>query len=124
MNVYAGQSLEKRKALWSYISFVLRNWEGSTFIFGDLNEVKHSAERNGSRFNQQGANELNDFIKSNDLDDLKIGGREFTWFNKRGTKMSKLDWILISKGVDEIWQNLEVVVESRINSDHTPLILK
>ena len=124
INIYASQCREKRKELWSYISAVLYGWKGQTVIIGDFNEVITESERRGSKFDKLGAMELEKFIGNNELEDLKIGGKNFTWFNKKCTKMSRLDRILISNGVGNIWENLEVIAETRRFSDHTPLVLK
>ena len=124
VNVYAGQSIQKRKDLWNHISAFIRKWEGAIFIFGDFNEVRNRSERRGSVFDARGAKELNEFITKNELEDLKIGGKEFTWTNKKATKMSRLDRVLIDRNMDEEWADIEVTAETRLHSDHTPLIVK
>ena len=110
--------------LWSYISAVLCGWKGQTIIFGDFNEVIKEGERRGTNFDKIGATELEKFIEKNELEDMKIGSNNFTWFNKKCTKMSRLDRFLISNGVGNFWENLEVLADIRRFSDHSPLILK
>nr|GEW80029.1 probable purine permease 4 [Tanacetum cinerariifolium] len=47
------------------------------------------------------ADNFNSFIKNYGLIDLHLGGRLFTWMNKAGTKLSKLDRFLISEELIE-----------------------
>ena len=96
INIYGSQKPEERKDLWNFISAYLLNWKGKSIIFGDFNEVRSEKERRGSIFDKRSAEAFNDFIRNNRLEDLKIGGREFTWSNKSCSKLSKLDRFLIS----------------------------
>ncbi|GJV72787.1 hypothetical protein Tco_1492782 [Tanacetum coccineum] len=48
------------------------------------------------------ADHFNSFIDSTGLNDLPIRGRAFTWMNKAGTKLSKLDRFLISEAILEV----------------------
>nr|GEZ72045.1 RNA-directed DNA polymerase, eukaryota, reverse transcriptase zinc-binding domain protein [Tanacetum cinerariifolium] len=57
------------------------------------------------------------------LIDLPIGGRHFTWINKVGTKLSKLDRFLISEGVMEDIPDIKVTTIERLWSDHSPILL-
>nr|GEV09159.1 RNA-directed DNA polymerase, eukaryota, reverse transcriptase zinc-binding domain protein [Tanacetum cinerariifolium] len=57
------------------------------------------------------------------LIDLPMGCRSFTWMNKVGSKMSKLDRFLISDNVNHDITNLQVVALDRRWSDHNPIIL-
>ncbi|GJV30500.1 RNA-directed DNA polymerase, eukaryota, reverse transcriptase zinc-binding domain protein [Tanacetum coccineum] len=63
----------------------------------------------------------NNFIDNAGLLDLPLGGRSFTWMNKEGTKMSKLD--RLSSSVMDAFPNLRVTALPRGWSDHIPLIL-
>ena len=93
-------------------------------MFGDFNAVRCSSERAGSTFSAREAACFNDFIASSGLHDLKIGGRKFTWFNKKGTKMSKLDRYLVSNNFFDVWPNTSVTALNRVISYHNPLLLK
>ncbi|GKB57763.1 RNA-directed DNA polymerase, eukaryota [Tanacetum coccineum] len=64
-----------------------------------MNAVRNAQERFGTTLNSIEADHFNSFIDSTGLVDLPIGGRSFTWMNKAGTKLSKLDRFLISEGV-------------------------
>nr|GEU28692.1 RNA-directed DNA polymerase, eukaryota, reverse transcriptase zinc-binding domain protein [Tanacetum cinerariifolium] len=63
------------------------------------------------------------FIWDPGLIDLPLGGRAFTWMNKAGTKMSKLDRVLISSNVFDSLPDLKVLALDKVWSDHNPLLL-
>lgn len=92
-------------------------------LFGDLNVVRNIEERAGSSFNAHEASTFNEFIASSGLHDFPLGGR-FTWFNKAGSKMSKLDRFLVSQNFFDVWPNASVTTMVRIISDHNPIFLQ
>ncbi|PWA39373.1 hypothetical protein CTI12_AA572530 [Artemisia annua] len=47
----------------------------------------------------------------------------FTWMNKTGSKLSKLDCFLISNNTLHAHSNLQVTVRDRLWSDHNPILL-
>ncbi|GJZ38180.1 hypothetical protein Tco_0584371 [Tanacetum coccineum] len=65
----------------------------------DSKRPGYEAERIGSSFSRRDAEIFNAFIHDASLIDLPIGGRRFTWMNKTGSKLSKLDRFLISNSV-------------------------
>nr|GEZ72612.1 RNA-directed DNA polymerase, eukaryota, reverse transcriptase zinc-binding domain protein [Tanacetum cinerariifolium] len=66
---------------------------------------------------------FNDFIQESGLIDLPMGSRSFTWMNKVGYKMSKLDQFLISDNVNHDIPNLQVVALDRRWPDHNPILI-
>nr|GEV48089.1 myb domain protein 4r1 [Tanacetum cinerariifolium] len=54
---------------------------------------------------------------------VALGGCNFTWMNKAGTKMSKLDRFLISHQVIDVFTDVKVTALPRGWSDHTPIML-
>ncbi|KAL4584334.1 hypothetical protein LXL04_008933 [Taraxacum kok-saghyz] len=124
INVYASQNPEHRKEHHDFLNAFLSDCRGKNIIFGDFNEVRFDNERRGSAFDSRGAEYFNRFIRNNDLEDLKISGCEFTWSNKQGTKLSKLDRFLVSREVSLDWSNMDIEAAPRSLSDHNPLILK
>nr|GEY20702.1 RNA-directed DNA polymerase, eukaryota [Tanacetum cinerariifolium] len=52
-----------------------------------------------------------------------IKGRYFTWMNKAGTKLSKLDRFLISERIAEDILDIKVMAIDRMWSDHSPILL-
>ncbi|GJR78572.1 RNA-directed DNA polymerase, eukaryota [Tanacetum coccineum] len=63
---------------------------------GDFNEVRFKSDRFGSIFNEKGADEFNSFIANSGLEEVPLGGCNFTWCHKSAAKMSKLDRFLVS----------------------------
>nr|GEY54451.1 hypothetical protein [Tanacetum cinerariifolium] len=57
------------------------------------------------------------------LIDLPIGGRYYTWRNKSGTKLIKLNRFLISEGISEDIPDIIVMAIDHMWSDHTPILL-
>nr|GEY22331.1 Gag-Pol polyprotein [Tanacetum cinerariifolium] len=90
---------------------------------GDLNTVRYKNERSGSLFSRIEAGHFNSFIDSTCLIDLLIRGRYFTWMNKVGTKLSKLDRFLISKRIAEDIPDIKVMAIDRMWSDHSLILL-
>lgn len=70
---------------------------------GDFNVVRNVSERKGSTFHNHRGAEFNDFIVAADLQELKLGGRRFTWIGMGKTKLSKLDRFLISTTLLHEW---------------------
>ncbi|GKC09588.1 RNA-directed DNA polymerase, eukaryota, reverse transcriptase zinc-binding domain protein, partial [Tanacetum coccineum] len=106
----------------TYLSFI-QSYVGSIILFGDLNEVRCEAERSGYSFSSRDAEIFNSFIHDVGLINLPLGGRMFTWMNKTGTKLSKLDRFLISNNVLLAYPNMQVTVLDKIWSDHNPILL-
>nr|GFA13096.1 hypothetical protein [Tanacetum cinerariifolium] len=96
---------------------------GKFILFGDFNTVLHEYERSGSLFSRIKAEHFNAFIDSTCLIDLPIRGRHFTWMNKVGTKLSKLDRFFISEGVMEDIPDIKVTAIERLWYDHSPILL-
>ena len=82
VNIYASQNPSIRADLWNTITSFLTNWEGLYIVCGDFNDVRNSDERRGSFYDSRASNRFNQFIHSNQLIDVKIGGCSFTWANK------------------------------------------
>ncbi|GKD80898.1 RNA-directed DNA polymerase, eukaryota, reverse transcriptase zinc-binding domain protein [Tanacetum coccineum] len=97
--------------------------EGHYIIFGDMNEVRNESKQYGTVFSRLEAHTFNSFIDDTCLVDLPLGGRSYTWMNKAGTKMSKLDRFLVSNSVMDAFPYLKVTTLARGWSDHIPLML-
>ena len=101
--VYAPQNLSGKITLWSALSNLIRNWDDIVVTMGDFNEVRDESERYGSVFCDRQARFFNEFIVDNSLIDMAFGGYTFTWTNKWGTKMSKLDRFWVSENFYEVF---------------------
>ncbi|GKA97686.1 cytochrome P450 [Tanacetum coccineum] len=93
-----------------------------TIVLGDFNEVRIETERLGYTFCKRGAKLFNDFIYKSQLVDLPMGGRKFTRMNKFGTKLSKIDHILVCNRFISKWPNEQLMELPRELSDHCPLV--
>ncbi|GJU74227.1 putative RNA-directed DNA polymerase, eukaryota, reverse transcriptase zinc-binding domain protein [Tanacetum coccineum] len=101
----------------------MHHHNGSYIMFGDMNAVRNAQERFGTTLNSIEADHFNSFIDSTGLVDLPIGGRSFTWMNKAGTKLSKLDRFLISEDVTIRLPDVRITALDRLWSDHNPILL-
>ncbi|GKA93672.1 putative RNA-directed DNA polymerase, partial [Tanacetum coccineum] len=106
------------------LDVLIRGFHDRTFILGDFNEVRFESERLGTLFCKKGAHLFNKFIRNSDLVDLPMGGRRFTRMKNFGTKLSKLDRILVSQHFVSAWPNDILTALPHETSDHCPLILK
>ncbi|GKC13210.1 putative ribonuclease H protein [Tanacetum coccineum] len=113
----------ERAALWDRISRVLAPSDTCWCIFGDFNEVRRLDERLNSEFSKKEALAFNDFIRSEQLIDVPLGGKRFTRISDDGRKFSKLDRYLITEDFQEIWRNLGSVALDRKLSDHCLIVL-
>nr|GEU58908.1 RNA-directed DNA polymerase, eukaryota [Tanacetum cinerariifolium] len=92
-------------------------------ICGDLNKVRTDYECFGSTFSNFKAQIFNSFIDAAGLIEIPMGGRLFTWMNKPGTKLSKLDRLLMSEDVLVTNPDLKAISLDRLWSDHNPILL-
>nr|GEU90487.1 RNA-directed DNA polymerase, eukaryota, reverse transcriptase zinc-binding domain protein [Tanacetum cinerariifolium] len=123
INVYGPQHQPDKSTLWSFLRDFILSHLGKVILFGDLNEVRNDSERFGFIFSSGDAAIFNYFILESGLIDLPMGGRSFTWMNKVGSKMSKLDRFLISDNVNHDIPNLQFVALDRRWSNHNPILL-
>ncbi|GKA84791.1 RNA-directed DNA polymerase, eukaryota, reverse transcriptase zinc-binding domain protein, partial [Tanacetum coccineum] len=118
-----GIHMVSKLPLWNRLQDFMHYHNGSYIMFGDMNAVRNEQERVGSIFNNIEADYFNSFIDATGLVDLPIGGRCFTWMNKAGTKLSKLDRFLISEDVIDLLLDIRITALDRIWSDHNPILL-
>ncbi|PWA93850.1 RNA-directed DNA polymerase, eukaryota [Artemisia annua] len=122
VNIYGPQDPSAKATLWNRIHDFMRHNNGAFVLFGDLNEVRFDFEPLGSAFSQAEGNTFNTFITNNGLIELPMGSRLFTWMNKAGTKLSKLDRFLLSENVIEVLPDAQVTTLDRLWSDHNPIL--
>ncbi|PWA62359.1 RNA-directed DNA polymerase, eukaryota [Artemisia annua] len=123
VNIYGPQDNEAKRNLWAKLLEFRRNHQGKFILFGDMNAVRDESERSGTIFSRGDALLFNSFILDAGLLDLPLGGRLFTWTNKVGTKLSKLDRFLISEDVVDVMADIRVTVLDKLWSDHNPILL-
>ncbi|GKC35854.1 RNA-directed DNA polymerase, eukaryota, reverse transcriptase zinc-binding domain protein [Tanacetum coccineum] len=94
--VYVPQNLASKIDLWTSLSSLMSNWDCILVFMGDFNEVHDIGERYGSVVNERQTNLFNKFIFDSSLLDIPLGGYNYNWTNKWGSKMSKLYHFLVS----------------------------
>ncbi|GAU42656.1 hypothetical protein TSUD_398610 [Trifolium subterraneum] len=94
-------------------------------VCGDFNAVTHVDERRsiGGALRSTDYIPFNRFIDDNNLVDLPLRGRKFTWYRGDGQSMSRLDRFMLSEEWCLTWPNCEQVAKLRGLSDHCPLVL-
>ncbi|PWA87520.1 RNA-directed DNA polymerase, eukaryota [Artemisia annua] len=122
--VYAPQDINHKRSLWNSLTHLILNFHATSIVLGDFNEVRFESERLGSIFCKCGAKIFNEFISNSGLVDLPMGGRKFTRMNKFGTKLSKIDRILLSHHFVSKWPNAQLMALPKNLSDHCPIVLK
>ncbi|GJR21605.1 RNA-directed DNA polymerase, eukaryota, reverse transcriptase zinc-binding domain protein [Tanacetum coccineum] len=122
--VYSPQNMPSKIALWSSLTNIISNWDGNLIVMGDFNEVREAGERYGSIFNERQAEIFNEFISNSALIDIPLGGFSFTWTDKWGSKMSKLDQFLVSNSFYEVFSHVPGVILEKGIPDHRPILLK
>jgi hypothetical protein len=87
--------------------------------------VKHVDERRSARAVSLSLDQIpfNQFIEENNLVDLPLHGRQFTWFKGDGLSMSRLDRFLLSEEWCFDWSNCKQVARLRSLYDHCALVL-
>nr|GEX21369.1 cytochrome P450 [Tanacetum cinerariifolium] len=121
--VYAPQDPRKKKQLWLDLKAVIVSANVLSLVMGDFNVVHSQSEHIGSNFCHRNASTFNEFISSSGLFDIPIGGMRFTRMNKSGSKLSKIDRILVSKHLFDKWPNSHILALTCEFSDHSPLLL-
>ncbi|GJX60146.1 putative RNA-directed DNA polymerase, eukaryota, reverse transcriptase zinc-binding domain protein [Tanacetum coccineum] len=100
-------------------------WGNSQFDFASTSaRVRDASERFGSVLNERQTDIFNEFITNSSLIDISLGGFKFTWTDKSGSKMSKLDPFLISKSFYDVFPHVTYVVLKKGIPDHRPILLK
>ncbi|PWA83425.1 RNA-directed DNA polymerase, eukaryota [Artemisia annua] len=123
INVYGPQDSTAKASLWQRLSTFILSHNGKYIICGDFNEVRFDSERFSSVFSHSDAQAFNSFIETSGITEIPMGGRLFTWMNKVGTKLSKLDRFLMTDDVLTTNPDLKATVLDRLWSDHNPILL-
>jgi endonuclease/exonuclease/phosphatase family metal-dependent hydrolase len=93
-------------------------------VAGDFNLVRGSADKNNSNIDWSRVSLFNDSIARMDLGEIRRTGARFTWSNKQANPVrSVLDRVLVSASWVGSFPLVSLCAETRIGSDHTPLIL-
>jgi endonuclease/exonuclease/phosphatase family metal-dependent hydrolase len=93
-------------------------------VGGDFNLTRGAEDKNNSNINWPIVHLFNDCIARLALRELNRSGARFTWTNKQVNPVrSVLDRVFISPSWETHFPMASLSAETRIGSDHTPLIL-
>ncbi|XP_071727949.1 uncharacterized protein [Rutidosis leptorrhynchoides] len=123
VNVYAPQVLSDKIVLWNNLTLFMASHLGNYIFMGDWNSVRCREDRCGSDYCPRDSQVFNDFIESNALYDIPLGGLRFTYRNKAGNKLIKLDRFFITNNLFNVVNDLKGSVLDRGYSDHSPIFL-
>ncbi|GAU38427.1 hypothetical protein TSUD_396070 [Trifolium subterraneum] len=125
-NVYAPCHPGAKQQLWDSLSVRIQALGRSRVcVCGDFNAVRSIEERRSGSGRPQSLKHLSfsRFIEDNNLIDLPLSGRKFTWFKGDGMSMNCLDKFLLSGEWCLTWPDCTQVARMRGLSDHCALIL-
>ena len=93
-NICAPCEPRAKQELWASLSVHLSLLRGEKVcVYGEFNSVRCPEERRALRggSNVLGNQHFNQFIVDNELCDLPLCGRRYTWFKGDGSSMSRID---------------------------------
>lgn len=122
-NIYAPQTLKEKIKIWDLLGNLCETNVGMWVILGDFNEVSFPSDRKNSEFNKRGAMFFNNFIEEAKLMEYSMGGYKYTFSLEDGSKMSKIDRILVCSTFMDRWPNATLMALPKKWSDHHPLSL-
>ncbi|XP_071698925.1 uncharacterized protein [Rutidosis leptorrhynchoides] len=123
VNIYSPLSLGDKQVLWNRLSNFMNDNVGAYIFMGDFNEVRCEDDRFGCIFNEGAAAAFNEFIREANVHDMAMSGRRYTWMNKSGSKMSRIDRMFVSQNMLEFFPDVKMIALNRAWSDHVPLLL-
>lgn len=127
VNIYSPCNLKEKRQLWGKLEEMMANDPTVNWCFvGDFNVVRSRAERKGidAYFPQLEMREFYAFVDNNNLIDLPLLGRRFSWHKPNASSKSRIDRFLFTENWCSQWSNLMQLACNRTVSDHCPIILK
>ncbi|GAU36101.1 hypothetical protein TSUD_277120 [Trifolium subterraneum] len=125
-NVYAPYDDGAKLGLWGSLSARIQSMGRRRLcVCGDFNAVKLIDERRSSRGGPRSLDHIpfNSLIDDNNLIDLPLCSRKFTWFKGDGLSISRPDRFLLSEEWCLTWPNCTQTARLRGLSDHCSLVL-
>ena len=93
-------------------------------LLGDFNYIRSPDNRNKPGGNPNDMITFNDFIHSQQLIELPIKGRQYTWSNMQDNPLlEQLDWFFTSANWISIYPMSQVLPLARTASDHVPCVV-
>lgn len=97
---------------------------GPWMVLGDFNMILHASEKSNTNLNRTMMARFRSFIDTNELKEVYMRGRRFTWSNKRDTPtLTKIDRVLVSVDWELEFPDCILQALSSGVSDHAPLHL-
>lgn len=127
INIYALNLSSHRNSLWDQLSiFVSQRVNDCVCLVGDFNCIRNVRERCGSSssWNSSDMRNFNNFIEGNNLMDLNLSGRTFTWYRPNGTCKSRLDRMIVNAECVNKWPAQVLKGGRRTLSDHCPIFVE
>ncbi|GLU02749.1 hypothetical protein SLE2022_199870 [Rubroshorea leprosula] len=124
LNIYSPCQLSSKRVLWEELQVLINSRKGKWCLAGDFNAVRRAEERAGCTVVSNEMREFDAFIHNNELCDLPLIGRKYTWYNSNGQQMSRIDRFLFSEDWMSKWGEMKQWGLKRSVSDHCPLMIK
>ncbi|XP_072056375.1 uncharacterized protein [Arachis hypogaea] len=127
IGVHLSCSEQVRSAQFQEISVMMEQNQGGIAILGDFNSITTPEEKDGGGDTPLSSmTAFNLFIGDNDLVDLGMIGRQYTWSNRRaGNELiqERLDRVLVNAELLQSFCQPTVLRLAENGSDHAPLLL-
>jgi hypothetical protein len=122
--IYGPQSTEAKR---NFINELIERRAlclGPWIIAGDFNMIIHASEKNNDNLDHGMMALFRSFVQEQDLKDMYLHGRWYTWSNDRETPMMpRINKVLASTDWDLILPNVVLQALSSSASDHAPIHL-
>ena len=106
------------------LDFIRSKWEGPWCIGGDWNITRFPSEKSGGGTITTVVQSFSDWINSQYLIDLHLGGANFTWSNhKSPPTMPRLDRFLVTGDWIDLYPEVCQIALPKPTSDHCPILL-
>jgi hypothetical protein len=93
-------------------------------LLGDFNFIRSPSNRNKPGGDISDMMLFNDFIREQNLTEIPIKGRKYTWSNmQENPLLEQLDWFFTSLHWNVSYPSTSVTPQGKPTSDHTPLVI-
>lgn len=126
MNLYAPCAINEKLILSNSIGSVIEQYnDGYVCVVGDFNSIRRANERArmSDVIESRDTRAFDELISYNNLIDLPISGRKYTWYRKNRTCKSKFDRIVVNDLWLIKWPNAILKGLQRGILDHSSIIL-
>jgi endonuclease/exonuclease/phosphatase family metal-dependent hydrolase len=93
-------------------------------LMGDFNFIRSPNNRNKPGGNYNDMLIFNDIIRTQNLTEIAIKGRKYTWSNMQSDPLlEQLDWFFTSLHWTSVYPATSVITQGKPTSDHTPCVV-